>query len=147
MNNEEIKNEVKKASFDFSKFRFSNFLFNESPNNSEALSVDFKPNGVFFEKDGRFELTIIFTAFAKEKPENPIIQATVIGSFLFVDNPSFEEIPPYFYKNAIAIIFPYIRAFISSMTIQANSRIIVLPVLNLTSLEQPLKLNTTVDKN
>lgn len=51
--------------------------------------------------------------------------------------------PSYFYRNSIAIVFPYIRAFISTVTLQANIPPIILPTMNLTSLEIPLKQNTT----
>lgn len=55
-----------------------------------------------------------------------------------------EDIPTYFYANSIAIVFPYLRAFISSLTIQANLKPMILPTMNLTSLSSPLKENVTV---
>ena len=47
-----------------------------------------------------------------------------------------------FYKNSLAIIFPYIRAFISTLTLQSNAGLIILPTLNLTHLEKPFRENT-----
>lgn len=48
-----------------------------------------------------------------------------------------------FYANSIAIVFPYIRAFISTVTLQANLvSPILLPTMNLTSLGERLMNNT-----
>ena len=59
------------------------------------------------------------------------------------DKIEFNDIPGFFYPNSIAILFPYIRAFVSTLTLQANVTPIVLPTLNLTNLQEKLKKNTT----
>lgn len=53
-----------------------------------------------------------------------------------------KDIPDFFYANSIAIIFPYIRAFVSTLTLQANIPPIVLPTLNLSQLRTILRDNT-----
>ncbi|EXZ22215.1 pretranslocase subunit SecB family protein, partial [Bacteroides fragilis str. S13 L11] len=53
------------------------------------------------------------------------------------------EIPNFFYPNSIAILFPYVRAFVSTLTLQANIKPILLPTLNLSSLQDTLRENTT----
>ena len=53
-----------------------------------------------------------------------------------------NSIPSFFYKNAIAIMFPYVRAFISTLTLQANTKLLNLGLMNLSSLEKPLIENT-----
>jgi len=63
--------------------------------------------------------------------------------FDFDDDAKEAGIPDYFYKNSIAIVYPFIRSFISSLTLQANVKLILLPTMNLSSLEAPLKENTT----
>lgn len=55
-----------------------------------------------------------------------------------------NEIPNYFYANSLAIIFPYIRAFVSTITLQSNMHPIVLPTVNLMGLSEKLKRNTDV---
>ena len=64
------------------------------------------------------------------------------ASFSFCDQISFEQIPEYFYPNSVAIIFPYIRAFVSTISLQANVNPIVLPTINLTGLTGELKRQT-----
>ena len=56
------------------------------------------------------------------------------------------EIPDFFYPNSLAIIFPYIRAFVSTLTLQANVRPIVLPTVNLMGLTDMLRKETTVEE-
>ena len=48
-----------------------------------------------------------------------------------------------FISNSIAILFPYVRAFVSTLTLQANIKPILLPTLNLSSLQDILRENTT----
>lgn len=55
-----------------------------------------------------------------EKEEAPFIKVHCSAVFNFGCSIKFEEIPSYFYANSIAIIFPYVRAFISTVTLQAN---------------------------
>ena len=59
-------------------------------------------------------------------------------------NTSFKDIPDFFNANSIAIVYPFIRAFVSTITLQAGLRLLVLPILNLNSLSATLKEQTTV---
>lgn len=55
-----------------------------------------------------------------------------------------DELPEFFYANSIAIIFPYVRAFISTVSLQANVPSIVLPTMNLSSLRETLAQSTAI---
>jgi len=79
-----------------------------------------------------------------EKDANPFINVRCNGVFKFTNVSSLEEIPSYFYRNSVAILFPYLRAYISIITNQANTPPLVLPTMNLVSLEKPLKENTII---
>lgn len=39
---------------------------------------------------------------------------------MFESARTLEDIPDYFYANSIAILFPYVRAFVSTVSLQAN---------------------------
>jgi len=41
-------------------------------------------------------------------------------------------------------MFPYIRAFVSTLTLQANTKLLKLGLMNLSELEEPLKKNTII---
>ena len=74
--------------------------------------------------------------------ENPFISVQCKGAFKFENVTTLEEIPDYFYRNCIAILFPYVRAYVSLVTTQANVPGVILPTLNLSNLEDDLKKNT-----
>ena len=95
----------------------------------------------FINEERKYVLTFIFNALTEEG-ENPFVTIECKATFAFENINTFEEIPSYFYRNSIAIIFPYIRAYISTVTLQANIPPVVLPTMNLASLEKPLKENT-----
>ncbi|MDP4272663.1 MAG: protein-export chaperone SecB [Bacteroidota bacterium] len=132
---------MNKAAFTLEKYRFEKVMIDFSKKSSNDLDIGFEPSGKFFSSDSSYELKFVFIAH-NENPKNAFVQIECIAQFKFEENIKFEEIPSYFYRNSIAIIFPYVRAFISTVTLQANIPPIVIPTMNLSSLENPLKENT-----
>lgn len=136
---------MKEATFSMVGYKFTNVEldFNKEDNN---LTLELKPKGVFFPEQGEYEL--IFDFYARSKDDIPdqkiITHITCESIFRFTDVHAVENIPTYFYANSIAIIFPYVRAFISTVTLQANVNPIILPTLNLSSLKDELINNTIV---
>lgn len=137
-------NEIKPAAFSLETFRIRRFSFNEIESDSNTLSLDFKPSGLFNPKTGEYFLTFEASVYLQNSHDKPFVNAEMVAIFKFSDVNSIGEIPTYFYKNAIAIVFPYMRSFLSSITLQANLKQIILPIMNLSSLEQPLKDNTSL---
>jgi preprotein translocase subunit SecB len=129
------------AAFSFEKYRFEKIEIDFSKKRSNDLQIDFEPSGKFFSSAGIYELTFLFRAHNGDI-ENSFVKIECIATFKFNENISFEDIPNYFYPNSIAIIFPYMRAFISTVTLQANIPPIMLPTMNLSSLESPLRNST-----
>ena len=103
--------------------------------------MDINPSGKFFQKSGTFELTFEFSANESENNET-VIFVLCRAEFYFKNVATFKDIPAYFYTNSIAILFPYIRAFVSTLTLQANRAPIIIPIMNLASLEATLRSNT-----
>jgi preprotein translocase subunit SecB len=132
-----------KAVFKFENFKVTHFQFNEPAKDILDLNISLIPSGLYFKSKGVFEVCIDFTADADETPD-PVVKATLKALFNFEEGTDYDNIPDYFYLNSIAIVYPYLRAFISNLTLQANHQPLVLPVLNLTGLEKPLKENTKV---
>ncbi len=108
---------------------------------SNSLDIAFSPFGKFISKKSVFELKFKVAAHNGEVAD-AFVEIECIAFFKFEDGLQFENIPTYFYRNSIALIFPYVRAFISTVTLQANIPPIILPTMNLSSLEIPLKENT-----
>lgn len=132
------------ASFSLIKYTFDKVLIDYSLKTDSDINIKFEPKGVFKEEENNstFELQFTFFAFDKENTES-FVNIECKALFAFAGKITFEEIPSYFYANSIAILFPYIRAFISTVTLQANYSPLVLPTMNLSTLEEPLRKNTT----
>jgi preprotein translocase subunit SecB len=73
----------------------------------------------------------------------PKINIVFKAIFSFTGVEKLEDIPDFFYRNALAIVFPYIRSFVSTLTLQSNSKLIILPTMNLSKLEKPLREKTS----
>ncbi len=130
------------AAFKLESFSIPEFSFSQANDEASDIAVEFNPKGIYTKETQSFELTLDFIAY-EDKAEDPHITSKLIAIFKFEDQLGFDEIPNYFYRNSLAILFPYLRAFISNLTIQANLKLIILPTLNLSELEKPLRDNTT----
>lgn len=85
-----------------------------------------------------------FRAINDNPKEEVVVQLESIALFQMEDNvKTIDEIPDYFYANSIAIVYPYLRAFVSTLTLQSNAKPMVLPTMNLSSLEGDLRKNTS----
>jgi preprotein translocase subunit SecB len=131
-----------KTAFKFSKFRVSKFSFSEPDNDHTGYDMEFQPSGIYNTKTGQFDVLINFKANDKNNTDKVIIDINVIAEFKFDSVITQEEIPTFFYTNSIAVAFPYIRAFISTLTMQANSNVLMLGLINFTGMADPLRDNT-----
>jgi len=136
--------QAKKAVFSFVGFKIKNFTFAEPENDEINLSIKFEPTGSYNLNDGVFILVLDFKATYGNSDESTLISISLKSVFKFEDKPSLEEIPSYFYRNSIAIVFPYVRAFVTTLTSVSNVKPLILPILNLGGLEQILKDNTSL---
>jgi preprotein translocase subunit SecB len=134
--------EAKKADFKFVKFKVPKFSYNETKEEKKEIKLLFNPSGVYNESERKFELTIDFLGYEEGQEDNPIISVSSVSIFKFKEDIVFNEIPEYFYTNSIAIVFPYLRAFISNLTLQANTGLIMLGLMNFIGMSEVLKQNT-----
>lgn len=136
---------TKRASFSIDKYYFDQVHINMNNRTSDKLFVDFQPSGIFNTGNKQYTLTFNFTAQSSDKKEiKPFVEVNCVGVFIFKEVNTIDDIPEFFYRNSIAILFPFMRAYVSMVTNQANVNPIMLPTLNLSSLETPLKENTIV---
>jgi preprotein translocase subunit SecB len=132
---------MQKAAFSIKNYCFDKVNIDLSKNISKEIELSFNTKGIFIEKESLFQL--IFSIKAFNENNSDIIYVRCIGDFSFENVREFSEIPDFFYRNSIAILFPYLRAYVSLITTQANIPGIILPTLNLSSLEKELRNNTT----
>jgi len=134
---------IKTAAFRLADFKINSFNFiNDDKLKSDEIIVDFLPKGEFDKKKNRFNLHIEFKA-SNDKTKEDFLQVNIVGIFVFENIKSMDDIPAFFYKNAIAILYPYLRAFVSNVTLQANIMNLILPTMNLSALEPVLKESIT----
>lgn len=129
------------AAFRFDGYKFNKVNFNYEKLGDGEIDVRFEPSGIFITESKEYVLKIIFSALSGQEK---FIEIESSANFSFTKLESFDDIPSFFYRNAIAIFFPYLRAYISLVTNQANHPAFILPTLNLSKLENPLKENTEI---
>jgi len=132
--------------FKFKDFRISKFSYEETKKENSDLEMGFHPSGRYNESSGLYELFFTFTANEKDT-DKKVIKVKSVSEFLFDKPYKFDEIPSYFFTNSIPIIFPYMRSFISTLTLQANANVLMLGLINFTNASEPLKENTEVINN
>ena len=140
---------MKEALFGLEGYNFPKVMLdfsNVQPlNNSYKLAIE--PEGEFDAQAGKFTLTFRFVAMIQVGEEmKSCVEVVCVGLFTFKDVRAVEDIPSYFYANSIAILFPYVRAFVSTLSLQANYTPIVLPTMNLSDLSTVLKKHVKVVK-
>lgn len=137
---------MKNASFTLKGFRFPKALIDLTNIKAEdnEFRMDIFPRGKYSAKKHEFELKFSFIAKLNNS-ESPAISVDCEGLFVFTDELPLDEIPDYFFPNSIAIIFPYVRAFVSTLSLQANYRPIVIPTMNLSDLSESLRQHVVVE--
>ncbi len=132
---------MEKAAFNLDSYCFTKASLNFNIPQNAQLSISFNPQGVFYSKDAHYKL--IFDVKVECKEVNSlVVMVSCESNFSFGGDISFKDIPDYFYPNSLAIIFPYVRAFVSTMSLQANRNPILLPTINLMGLTEELKNHT-----
>lgn len=133
-----------KAAFQFIRFFIneSHFKFTEE-GKEYNLSVAIIPSGIAFSDLHQFHLLLDVIVKDKDNRFECFIKTTSV--FNFPDDADLEQYKSsFFITNAPAITFPYIRAYIATLTAQSGVFNILLPTLNLSGLSQELKEKISV---
>ena len=123
------------------RFRFVEYLFQETSikltgeDIGDDVEFGIEPNGIFEEDNKMFILTL--NVLVKDKKSSLEVKMTVTGKFEYETN-DIQELVPYLGFNAPAIIFPYIRAYITNITALGGMSPIILPTLNMESVGKEL---------
>ena len=123
------------------RFRFVEYLFQETSikltgeDIGDDVEFGIEPNGIFEEDNKMFILTL--NVLVKDKKSRLEVKMTVTGKFEYETN-DIQELVPYLGFNAPAIMFPYIRAYITNITALGGMSPIILPTLNMESVGKEL---------
>ncbi|WP_315506923.1 protein-export chaperone SecB [Capnocytophaga leadbetteri] len=102
----------------------------------EENSFDLKFKKVFSDKNKNF-FRIIFYLTLNDKKFNLDIEA--MFNFVTDEEISEEFKSSHFFKiNAPAIAYPYLRAFVSNLTLQSGVAPVILPTINFVKFENPI---------
>lgn len=134
---------MEKAAFKLDGYHFTKASLDFNIPNDAELNISFNPKGVFYVKEARYDLVFDVTVECVETATE-VIKVSCEASFSFGNKVSIEDIPDYFYPNSLAIVFPYVRAFVSTISLQANVQPVVLPTVNLMGLTEKLKEQTQI---
>jgi preprotein translocase subunit SecB len=137
-----MKNIATSAAFSFLSHQVNKFSYTNPLTDESNVDIEFQLSGILKNAENIYILTIEFNATYGD--DSKVFSNIVSeGVFTFAEPVQIDTIPDYFYANSIAILFPYLRAFITTLTAVANIKPLILPTLNLGSLAKPLKDNTT----
>lgn len=136
---------MEQAAFSLKGYTFPEAVLNlRSISKKNSMEPLFSVEGVYYEKSKEYHLSFTFKAVEEDGEEiQELVGVVCEAVYEFAHIEKYEDIPSYFFANAIAILFPYVRAFVSTLTLQANYAPMVLPTMNLSSLAGVLKERTT----
>jgi len=129
-----------------SKFQFKNYKIIKShfeikgDNPANAINLKFDPRGTIDKENSCFKLQL--GVLIEDENKKFIIEIIIVADFYFDSDINPDLMDQYFYINAPALLFPYVRAYISTLTTLSGINAINLPTLNLTALGGELKKNT-----
>lgn len=133
--------EAEKSSFKFNGYLVKHSEINLSENipDGEKLKIEIEPSGI---KKG-IDFTLTLSLHLHDDGGLFDLKADVLGYFTFKDE--VNVIPNYFTLNAPAILFPYIRAYVSLLTSLSGKGTVNLPTLNLSGLSDKLRSKITIE--
>ncbi len=132
---------MENAAFRLDSYRFVKASLNFDVPDDAVLNINICPSGIYHQSEGRYVLTFVVEVSCDED-KTEVVNVNCMAVFLFSEQMPLEEIPSFFYPNSLAIMFPYVRAFVSTITLQANVPPVIIPTLNLMGLTDELRNNT-----
>jgi preprotein translocase subunit SecB len=129
-----------------SPFLFKGYIIQESfiarkpIKDKGEFSINVTPKGKINKRKKTFQLDLIVDI--SESNERFKCRVHGIGFFEFKNVTNKSNLSNYFYVNAPAILFPYLRAYIAALTSLSGLEPVHLPSLNLTKLGKTLEKET-----
>lgn len=141
-----MKNQSKTAKFQFKNYKVIKSHFEiKGDNPANAINLKFEPKGFINRENSCFKLQL--GVLIEDENRSFLVEVIIVADFYFDTDISTEHLNQYFYINAPALLFPYVRAYISTITTLSGINAINLPTLNLTALGSQLEKNTVESDN
>jgi len=128
-------NEDKLSILQFLGYRVANFnLIENSTYTGEEDNIDIRfQSNIIKKPESEEDFFILLGCKVEENEKNRknaqfYFNLDILGHFRFVEKTETSES---FYKNALAILFPYLRSFLSTVSSQSGFRPVILPICNI----------------
>ena len=128
------------AAFRFANFKITKSDFDFSLERGANLNINFNLSGEHYVKTNVFKL-VIETLVNNQKEE--ILIRVLSESMFNFSGIEDKDLMNYFVGNAPAIVFPYVRAYIATLTTLSGHSSLLLPTLNLSNLSKDLEEHIT----
>jgi preprotein translocase subunit SecB len=130
-----------------SKFKFINFWVKESVFKLHGqadleLSFNLQPSGRIFPHLNQFELDLHL--IISDRLDLLRIEVKSVSIFEVDDAESLSVDNKFLLINAPAIVYPYLRAYVATLTAQSGINALHLPAMNLTPMGEVLRKNISV---
>lgn len=122
-----------KSSLIFEKYVVNtvNFARNKNCDIDQKTNIQFSITKNVVKTENKMEVTLITKVFENaEKNNYPFEMEVQLTGYFTIENESEIDFEP----NAIAILYPYIRAIVSTYTASANVNPLILPPINVNNL-------------
>lgn len=129
------------------RFQFVRYLIDQCSVNltgkelSKEMVFAINPEGVFNEKDKTFEL--VLNLVVNDKDHNLDLNMRIHGYFTY-DGNNMDEVRSFIGINSPAILFPYVRAYVSNITALGGMPPVIMPTLNLKRVGEQLVKDLSV---
>jgi preprotein translocase subunit SecB len=130
-----------KSQLNFVNFVVSNFLFQKNHTEKKEQIFEIIPQAVISRKNKQFHINIDLEIIDTENQFN--LKMVCVGIFEY-DVKEENTLLNFLSVNGPAIVFPYIRSFVSSFTALSGFDTITLPTLNLSGYKETL-VETLID--
>lgn len=124
------------------KFRFDSYLVNDASikltgkSLNENIQIGIAPSGELVKDKNEFLLSL--KVHIEDQNKNLELYMTIVGKFLYTTD-NIQHLKPFICQNAPAILFPYIRAYITNITALAGMPSpIIIPTLNVQKVGEEL---------
>lgn len=123
------------------RFQFAGYLIDQCSisltGNSIGDEMEFgiDPKGEFDKEQSRFTLTMLVTIGDKER--NLDLSLRIRGFFSY-ETTDMKELRTFIGVSAPALLFPYIRAYVSNITALSGMQPIIMPTLNMVAVGEDL---------
>ncbi len=126
--------EENKADFQFKGYKIlkSSIEIREDYKKFKDFDFGLDVSGIYKKSDNLFKLNL--NLMIKNEDSGFLCEVSTQGMFKVLNTEDNSILNNYFYTNATALLFPYIRAYITNLTAQSGIDGVILPTMNLSKI-------------